>query len=78
MEIINVVKQDTVYTFSFTEKELKVLMAAVGGSTPGSVEAVLFKPSFIEKFHTSHYTSEDTDIIYKFWGVGCEALEVEQ
>ena len=32
-----------VYTFSFTEKELKVLMAAVGGSTPGSVEAVLFK-----------------------------------
>ena len=32
-----------VYTFSFTEKELKVLMAAVGGSTHGSVEAVLFK-----------------------------------
>lgn len=78
MEIINVVKQDTVYTFSFTEKELKVLMAAVGGSTPGSVEAVLFKSSFIEKFHTSDYTTEDSNIIYKFWGVGCEALEVEQ
>ena len=75
---MKLISKETEYTFSFTEKELKVLMAAVGGSTPGSVEAVLFKPSFIEKFHTSHYTSEDTDIIYKFWGVGCEALEVEQ
>ena len=76
MEIINVVKQDTVYTFSFTEKELKVLMAAVGGSTPGSVEAVLFKSSFIEKFHTTDYTTEDSNNIYKIRGVGCEALEV--
>lgn len=77
MEIINVVKQETTYTLTFTEKELKVLMAAVGGSTPGSVEAVLFKPSFIEKFHTSHYTSEDADIIYKFWDIGCEAMEIK-
>ena len=76
MEIINVVKQETIYTFSFTEKELKVLMAAVGGATIDGVKDILLKSSFIKKFNTSNYTDEDVSIIYKFWGVGCEALEV--
>lgn len=73
---MKLVSKEIEYTFSLTEKELKVLMAAVGGSTPRSVEAVLFKSSFIKKFNTLNYTDEDVNIIYKFWGVGCEALEV--
>lgn len=76
MEIINVVKQDTVYTFSFTEKELKVLMAAFGSSSPLEIQHKLSEPFFINKFNTADYTAEDSRKIYKLWGLFCEALEV--
>ena len=77
MEIINVVKQDTVYTFSFTEKELKVLMAALGSSSLSEVQQKLSESFFINKFNTADYTAEDSRKIYKLLEMFCEAMEVE-
>jgi len=76
MEIINVVKQETVYTFSFTEKELKVLMAAFGNSNPLEIQQELSEPSFIDRFNTASYTAEDSRKIYMLWDMFCKALEV--
>ena len=76
MEIINVVKQDTVYTFSFTEKELKVLMTAVGSFSPLDVQQKLSESFFINKFNTADYTVEDSRKIYKLWEMFCEAMEI--
>lgn len=73
---MKLISKETEYTFSFTEKELKVLMAAFGSSSPLEVQQKLREPAFIEKFNTAYYTDEDYRKIYMLWDMFCEALEV--
>lgn len=74
---MKLVSKETEYTFSFTEKELKVLMAAFGSSSPLEVQQKLNEPFFIEKFNTASYTDEDSRKIYMLWDMFCEAMEIK-
>ena len=67
MEIINVVKQDTVYTLNFTEEELKVILAVLSTSSNESVEETLHDSLFSSYFNTANYTDYEFDHVYRIY-----------
>ena len=67
MEIINVVKQDTVYTLNFTEEELKVILAALSISSNSSVKETLHDSSFSSYFNTANYTNYEVEHLYRIY-----------
>ena len=73
---MKLVSKETEYTFSLTEKELKILMTAVGSFSPLDVQQKLSESFFINKFNTADYTAEDSRKIYNLWEMFCEAMEI--
>lgn len=61
MEIINVVKQDTIYTLNFTEEELKVILAVLSTSSNESVKETLHDSLFSSYFNTANYTDYEVE-----------------
>ena len=67
MEIINVVKQETIYTLNFTEEELKVILAVLSTTTRCSVKETLHDSSFSYYFNTANYTNCEVEHAYRIY-----------
>ena len=77
MEIINVVKQETIYTLNFTEEELKVILAVLSTSSNASVKETLHDSSFSSCFNTANYTDYEVEHAYRIYTKLADLLSVE-
>lgn len=77
MEIINVVKQETVYTLNFTEEELKVILAVLSTSSNESVKKTLHDESFYSEFNTANYTDYEVEHAYRIYTKLADLLMVK-
>ena len=77
MEIINVVKQETIYTLNFTEEELKVILAVLAISSNASIKETLHDSSFSSWFNTANYTDYEFDHVYRIYTKLADLLMVK-
>ena len=77
MEIINVVKQETIYTLNFTEEELKVILAVLARSSNESVKETLHDSLFSSYFNTANYTDYEVEHAYRIYTKLADLLMVK-
>lgn len=77
MEIISVVKQETTYTLSFTEEELKVVLAGLSTTTNASLKETLHSDWFSESFNTKSYTEYEIDHVYRIYVLLYNLLKIK-
>jgi hypothetical protein len=77
MEIINVVKQETIYTLNFTEEELKVILAVLARSSNESVKETLHDEEFYSEFNTANYTDYEVEHAYRIYTKLADLLMVK-
>ncbi len=74
MKLINVEHKETEYTFSFTEKELKVLLACIGHISHNTAYSYLTEGYVNNTLNTKYYSLDDAMFVNVFWDKGCKAL----
>ena len=75
MKLINVERKETEYTFSFTEKELKVLLAVAGSTSGNQALSYLHNKYVVDELETSDYSIGDAMFIVDFWDYASSALK---
>lgn len=75
MKLINVEHKETEYTFSFTERELKVLAAVAGNVSGNQSLEFLHDKRTIDYLNTSDFSLGDAMFIVDFWDNALSVLE---
>ena len=74
MKLIN---KETEYTFSFTEKELIVILAAMADSSKVAVSCKVREEDFNNSFNSKDLTEEDLGKVYNIWDTFADVVKVQ-
>ena len=77
MKLINVERKETEYTFSFTEKELIVILAAMADSSKIAVSLKVREEDFNNSFNSKDLTEEDLAKVYDIWDTFADVVKVQ-
>lgn len=75
MKLINAEHKETEYTFSFTEKELKVLLAVAGSICGKQTLSYLHNEYVADELKTLEYSLGDAMFIVDFWDYAFSVLK---
>lgn len=77
MKLINVEHKETEYTFSFTEKELIVILAAMADSSKVTVSRKVREEDFNNSFNSKDLTEADLEKVYNIWDTFADVVKVQ-